>query len=93
MLQYYLRAEGIALSWVGTGRLLFSLNYTNADFTEVAQRFVAAARAMQRDAWWWSPPSATNGSIRRRILREMVGTYCSQWTMPSHGRRPAVAKG
>ena len=24
MLQYYLRAEGLALSWVGTGRLIFS---------------------------------------------------------------------
>src|SRR5882724_3672941 len=32
MLQYYLRAEGLALSWVGTGRLIFSLNYTDADF-------------------------------------------------------------
>ena len=32
MLQYYLRAEGLALSWIGTGRLIFSLNYTEADF-------------------------------------------------------------
>ena len=44
MLQYYLRAEGLALSWVGTGRLIFSLNYTDADFDAVADRFVAAAR-------------------------------------------------
>jgi glutamate-1-semialdehyde 2,1-aminomutase len=29
MFQYYLRAEGLALSWVGTGRLIFSLNYTH----------------------------------------------------------------
>jgi len=43
MLQYYLRAEGLALSWVGTGRLIFSLNYTDADFAEVSRRFVAAA--------------------------------------------------
>ena len=28
MFQYYLRAEGLALSWVGTGRLIFSLDYT-----------------------------------------------------------------
>ena len=48
MLQYYLRAEGLALSWVGTGRLIFSLNYTEADFEAVAERFVAAAKAMQR---------------------------------------------
>ncbi|MEN9631165.1 MAG: hypothetical protein RJA10_4393, partial [Pseudomonadota bacterium] len=26
MLQFYLRAHGLALSWVGTGRLIFSLN-------------------------------------------------------------------
>ena len=40
MLQYYLRAEGLALSWIGTGRLIFSLNYTDADFEAVAERFV-----------------------------------------------------
>src|ERR1700726_712582 len=43
MLQYYLRAEGLALSWVGTGRLIFSLNYSDMDFAEVTKRFVAAA--------------------------------------------------
>ena len=32
MLQYYLRAEGLALTWIGTGRVIFSLNYTDADF-------------------------------------------------------------
>ncbi|HYW60547.1 MAG TPA: aminotransferase class III-fold pyridoxal phosphate-dependent enzyme [Xanthobacteraceae bacterium] len=72
MLQYYLRAEGLALSWIGTGRLIFSLNYSDADFDAVADRFVAAARAMQRDGWWWCDPSATNKSIRRGILKEMI---------------------
>ena len=72
MLQYYLRAEGLALSWVGTGRLIFSLNYTQADFEAVADRFVAAASAMQRDGWWWNDGATTNKSIRRRVLREMI---------------------
>jgi glutamate-1-semialdehyde 2,1-aminomutase len=72
MLQYYLRAEGLALSWVGTGRLIFSLNYTDADFDAVADRFVAAARAMREDGWWWSAPSTTNKSIRQQILREII---------------------
>jgi len=72
MLQYYLRAEGLALSWIGTGRLIFSLNYSDADFDAVADRFVAAARAMERDGWWWCDPSATNKSIRRGILKEMI---------------------
>jgi glutamate-1-semialdehyde 2,1-aminomutase len=72
MLQYYLRAEGLALSWIGTGRLIFSLNYSDNDFEAVADRFVAAARAMERDGWWWCNPSATNQSIKRDILKEMI---------------------
>jgi glutamate-1-semialdehyde 2,1-aminomutase len=72
MLQYYLRAEGLALSWVGTGRLIFSLNYSDADFDVVADRFIAAAKAMQHDGWWWCEPATTNKSIRRRILWEMI---------------------
>ena len=85
MLQYYLRAEGLALSWIGTGRLIFSLNYTEADFQAVAERFVAAARAMQQDGWWWHDPAATNASIKRRILKEMIAHRLSAkrgWTQP-----------
>ena len=75
MLQYYLRAEGLALSWVGTGRLIFSLNYSDADFDAVTDRFLAAARAMARDGWWWTNTATTNRSIRRQILREMLASY------------------
>ncbi|HSZ95539.1 MAG TPA: aminotransferase class III-fold pyridoxal phosphate-dependent enzyme, partial [Bradyrhizobium sp.] len=74
MLQYYLRAEGLALSWVGTGRLIFSLNFTDADFAEVEQRFVAAAQKMKRDGWWWHSPTLTNKAIRRQILKEMIAS-------------------
>ena len=72
MLQYYLRAEGLALSWVGSGRLIFSLNYGEADFAAVADRFVAACQAMDRDGWWWAPAGLTNQAIKRRIVREMI---------------------
>src|SRR5580692_9523784 len=72
MLQYYLRAEGLTLSWVGTARLIFSLNYTDADFEGVADRFVAAAKAMERDGWWWHDPALTNKAIKRTIMKEMI---------------------
>ena len=72
MLQYYLRAEGLALSWIGTGRLIFSLNYSPADFDEVALRFVNAVQAMERDGWFWCDPAATNKTVKRGILKEMI---------------------
>lgn len=72
MLQYYLRAEGLALSWVGTGRLIFSLNYDDAAFAEVVARFVKAARACEADGWWWSAPGTTNKMLRRQVLKETL---------------------
>jgi glutamate-1-semialdehyde 2,1-aminomutase len=73
MLQYYLKAHGLALSWVGTGRLVFSLNFSDADFASVAERLVAAAEAMRRDGWWETGALGTDRAIKRRILREMLG--------------------
>src|SRR6201996_6755571 len=72
MLQFYLRAHGLALSWVGTGRLIFSLNYGDADFDAVLDRFVAAAVQMQAEGWWWNDPAQSNRTIRRGLLREML---------------------
>ncbi len=72
MLQYYARAQGLALSWVGTGRLIFSLNYDDAAFAEVVSRFVKAAQAMQADGWWWTAPGTTNKMLRRQVLKETL---------------------
>lgn len=71
MFQYYLRAEGLALSWVGTGRLIFNFAFSDADFAEVSNRFVAAAQAMRDDGWWWSGPGDADKLLKRRLVREM----------------------
>ncbi|HEV7611832.1 MAG TPA: aminotransferase class III-fold pyridoxal phosphate-dependent enzyme [Steroidobacteraceae bacterium] len=80
MFQYYLRAAGLSLSWVGTGRLIFSLNYTDADFAEVADRMMSAARDMKREGWWWHDAELTDKSIRRRVLAEMIH---ARWVGPA----------
>jgi glutamate-1-semialdehyde 2,1-aminomutase len=72
MLQFYLRREGIALSWVGTGRMIFSLNFSDDDFESFVTRFVRAAQKMHEDAWWWTPNGQTNRTIQRQLLRELV---------------------
>lgn len=72
MLQYYLRRHGIALSWVGTGRLIFNLAFTNKDFDEFCQRFIAAAQEMNKDGWWWTAEDQTNKSIRRSVALELL---------------------
>ena len=71
MLQFYLRAEGLALSWIGTGRLIFSLNYTDADFDAVADRFVAAAKAMEARR-------LVVVAIRKPPTRRSGGTSCGR---------------
>jgi glutamate-1-semialdehyde 2,1-aminomutase len=82
MLQYYLRAHGLALSWIGTGRIIFSLNYTEADFEAVAERFVNAAQAMHDDGWWWTDSDGRSPSIKRQIFREIISHLLN-------GRRPS----
>jgi glutamate-1-semialdehyde 2,1-aminomutase len=72
MFQYYLRKHGLALSWVGTGRMIFSLNYSGPDFEQVVERFATAAREMQDDGWWWVGTAQTNKSVKRSILGEML---------------------
>jgi len=72
LFQYYLRAAGLALSWIGSGRLIFSHACDDGDFAAIVERFAAAAAAMADDGWWWCPPGADNRSVARTILREVV---------------------
>jgi glutamate-1-semialdehyde 2,1-aminomutase len=88
MLQYYLRAEGLALSWIGTGRIIFSLNYTEQDFAVVADRFVAAAKAMRDDGWWWV--GARPRSIKSQIMREMIAHSWRRGRVPTAPARRAT---
>jgi glutamate-1-semialdehyde 2,1-aminomutase len=87
MLQFYLRAEGLELAWIGSGRLIMSLDYSDADFAEVAQRFVRAVERMRADGWWWSAPHLTNKWIKRQMLKDML----AQRRRGPRGDAPALA--
>lgn len=72
MFQFYLRDQGLELSWVGSGRMIMSLNFTDEDFEEVTSRFVRAAQQMTEDGWWWQSPQLTDKAIRRQLATEML---------------------
>ncbi len=93
LLQYYLRAEGLALSWVGTGRLIFSHDYTDADFDAVAERIVRAAERMRDDGWWAAAPGMTDRAISRRVFKEMLRRRIggARTDRPNEAGRPPVS--
>ncbi|CAE8589991.1 unnamed protein product [Polarella glacialis] len=68
--QYYLRAEGVALSWVGTGRCLFSLDFSRSDYEILQNKILAAAGKMRDDGWWWD--GADSALIKRRMAKEVI---------------------
>jgi glutamate-1-semialdehyde 2,1-aminomutase len=67
MFQYYLRDAGVNLSWVGTGRLLFSLDWQKADYDELQKRILTACEAMSQGGWWEEPKA----NIKQKIGMEV----------------------
>ena len=72
----YLKASGLEMSWLGSGRMIMSFNFTEEEFDEVTNRFVEAALAMKNDGWWWqaaaSAEQLTNKKIKRQFLYDML---------------------
>lgn len=68
MFQFYLKAHGLNLSWIGSGRFIFCHNFGQKDFEEVMEKMIAAAEAMKADGWWWRNPELTNSSIQKQFL-------------------------
>lgn len=83
MFQYYMRAEGCLLSWVGTGRFIFAHSLSDDELADFAGRFLRAARAMARDGWWWRDASLTAGSLRKRQLRRFARALLKAPRQPS----------
>ena len=76
LLQYYLRAEGVTLSWVGTGRCLATMDFTDKDYGVLRDKLLAAARGMRRDGWWLTTDEhpGRDRAIRGGLMREVIGS-------------------
>jgi len=76
LLQYYLRAEGVTLSWVGTGRCLSSMDFTTEDYGALEEKLLSAAQAMKSDGWWPTTREYPEREkvMRSRLIREMAGS-------------------
>jgi glutamate-1-semialdehyde 2,1-aminomutase len=76
LLQYYLRAEDVTLSWVGTGRCLSSMDFTAADYQELQTKLLSAAHKMKSDGWWLTAAEypGREKAMRVGLIREMLGS-------------------
>jgi glutamate-1-semialdehyde 2,1-aminomutase len=76
LLQYYLRAEGVTLSWVGTGRCLSSMDFTEKDYEALEAKLVAAASKMKAGGWWLTAEDhpRRDRRMRTRLIREVLGS-------------------
>jgi glutamate-1-semialdehyde 2,1-aminomutase len=73
LLQYYLRAEGVTLSWVGTGRCLGTMDFTDKDYEALRQKLVESARRMHEDGWWLGGEDPRRQkTMRLRLLKEAL---------------------
>ena len=73
LLQYYLRAEGVTLSWVGTGRCLGTMDFTDKDYEALRLKLVDAAGRMQADGWWLGAEHPRRDRIMRlRLIKEAL---------------------
>ncbi|MGV3707492.1 MAG: aminotransferase class III-fold pyridoxal phosphate-dependent enzyme [Gemmatimonas sp.] len=82
LLQYYLRAEGLSMSWIGTGRFIFSHDLTDAQIHEVSDRIVRAVERMRDGGWWWMPqtvdPRTRSRHVKRQLMRELLRAWMGQ---------------
>jgi glutamate-1-semialdehyde 2,1-aminomutase len=78
----------LLLSWVGTGRFIFSHATTDEEWAEIIRRVAAACEDMRAGGWWWVPAGATTRTVRRAATGELVRATWQSWIRRARGRRP-----
>lgn len=76
LFQYYLRDAGLQMAWVGTGKLLLNLEFTEKDLDRLTSILLNAAKAFRADGWWWE------GSKTPTVAKFVIGPtlrYHAKW--------------
>lgn len=78
MLQFYLRAQALSISWIGSGRIIMTHDFSEDDYDVVMGKIVAAAEQMKKDGWWYQADNISNKSIKRQIAFEFISSMLSR---------------
>ncbi|MFK5984394.1 MAG: aminotransferase class III-fold pyridoxal phosphate-dependent enzyme [Pseudomonadota bacterium] len=78
MYQFYLREQSLSLGWIGSGRFILSLNYSDEDYEQLMQAIVRAGEKMLADGWWWQDAKLTNKSIQRQYAKDIISSRIPQ---------------
>jgi glutamate-1-semialdehyde 2,1-aminomutase len=64
----------VNLSWVGTGRCMFNLDFNDDDLRDLTSAIVTAGTRMRADKWWLEAAEhpARDKDIKRQIARDML---------------------
>jgi len=75
MLQYYMKDAGVALSWVGTGRCLFSLDWKQENYDELLTRMLAACEQMKAGGWWAPPKVDIKSTVGKEFVVAIIKSF------------------
>jgi len=60
LLMYYLRDAGLIMAWVGTGKMIFNMEFSAEDFKSLTDIIVRAATSFKEDGWWFPDGKPVN---------------------------------
>jgi glutamate-1-semialdehyde 2,1-aminomutase len=78
LFQYYLRDAGIQMVWVGTGKMLFNLEFKDKDLQRLTEILISASKAFKADGWWYDggKPPALVPPVKDLVLGPTLQYHC-----------------
>jgi len=90
LFQYYLRDAGVQMAWVGTGKMLLNLEYSEEDLERLTSLILKAAKAFQADGWWYQGTMPGIGYLANLIVGPSLRFHFGSLLMLLGGASPAA---